>query len=63
MNVYLVNGLPRRIGVTEAKQLMGFPRSFVFPVSKTQAIKQLGNTVALKVISLVLKSLVSVDYK
>lgn len=43
---YLVDGLERRLTPSEAKLMQGFPRDFVFPVSTTAAMKQLGNSVA-----------------
>jgi DNA (cytosine-5)-methyltransferase 1 len=43
---YRVNGEIRRIGVIEGKKMMGFPDDFHFPVSIVQAMKQLGNSVA-----------------
>ena len=55
IDMYLVDGIPRRIGIPEAKRLMGFPDNFIFPVSHTQAMKQLGNTVAVPVVRLVAK--------
>jgi len=37
---------PRRLTVEEAMQLQGYdPAHFIFPVSKTQAYKQIGNSV------------------
>lgn len=40
------NDLPRRLSVDEAMQLQGYdPERFKFPVSKTQAYKQIGNSV------------------
>ncbi|MDO5576336.1 MAG: DNA (cytosine-5-)-methyltransferase [Fibrobacter sp.] len=37
---------PRRLTVEEAMQLQGYdPNKFIFPVSKTQAYKQIGNSV------------------
>ncbi len=37
---------PRRLTVEEAMQLQGYdPKRFIFPVSKTQAYKQIGNSV------------------
>ncbi len=59
IDMYLVDGAPRRIGIPEARQLMGFPELLVFPVSKTQAMKQLGNSVAVSVVKAVTKSLLS----
>ena len=42
------NERPRRLSVEEAMQLQGFnPEKFVFPVSKTQAYKQIGNSVVI----------------
>jgi DNA (cytosine-5)-methyltransferase 1 len=43
---YIVNGELRRLTPEEGKAMQGFPKSFVFPVSKTDAMKQLGNSVA-----------------
>ena len=40
------SGEEMRLGVEEGKRMMGLPESFVFPVSETQAMKQLGNSVA-----------------
>ncbi|MBW1940304.1 MAG: DNA cytosine methyltransferase, partial [Deltaproteobacteria bacterium] len=38
---------PRRLTVDEAMQLQGYdPAKFIFPVSNTQAYKQIGNSVA-----------------
>lgn len=45
-DTYLVNGKERRLSSTEGKKMMGFPDDFIFPVSETQAMKQLGNSVA-----------------
>ena len=42
-------GNPRRLTVRECARLMGFPDSFVFPVSDTQARKQCGNAVVVPV--------------
>lgn len=42
---------PRRLTVEEAMQLQGYdPRKFVFPVSNTQAYRQIGNSVAVPAI-------------
>lgn len=45
-NSYLVDGEERRLTVDQAKRMQGFPGDFVFPVSNTNAMKQLGNSVA-----------------
>ena len=43
---YIVNGEERRLTPDEGKMMQGFPSNFEFPVSKTEAMKQLGNSVA-----------------
>jgi DNA (cytosine-5)-methyltransferase 1 len=43
---YLVNGEVRRLTPEEGKKMQGFPPDFIFPVSRTDAMKQLGNSVA-----------------
>lgn len=45
-DTYLVDGKLVKLNSTYGKIMMGFPESFVFPVSETQAMKQLGNGVA-----------------
>lgn len=45
----------RLLSLNEARRLMGFPDNFVFPVSKTQAFKQLGNAAVPPVVEEVLK--------
>lgn len=42
---------PRRLSVNEAMQLQGYdPERFIFPVSKTQSYKQIGNSVVVPAI-------------
>ena len=42
---------PRRLSVEEAMQIQGYdPKNFIFPVSNTQAYKQLGNSVVVPAI-------------
>jgi DNA (cytosine-5)-methyltransferase 1 len=43
---YLVNGKEVRLDVDQGKRMQGFPDWYEFPVSNTQAFKQLGNSVA-----------------
>lgn len=43
---YIVDGVERRIGPEEGKMLQGFPKDYEFPVSNNEAMKQLGNSVA-----------------
>ncbi len=47
---YIVDGKVRKITVKQAARLMGFPDDFEFPVSDRQAMKQLGNSVAIPAI-------------
>jgi DNA (cytosine-5)-methyltransferase 1 len=56
---YRVNGEVCRIGLNEAREMMTFPPEFTFPVSKTQAMKQLGNSVCVDVVKAVGKSVVT----
>ncbi len=52
-------GRPRRLSVEEAMQLQGYdPEHFVFPVSKTQAYKQIGNSVVVPAIRSTAKEIV-----
>lgn len=47
---YFVDGVVKRLGPVEGKKMMGFPASYKFPVSNIQAMKQLGNAVAVPAI-------------
>lgn len=47
---YVVDGEVRRLTPNEGKKMQGFPASFKFPVSDTEALKQLGNSVAVTAI-------------
>lgn len=49
-DAYLVDGEERRLTSKEGKEMMGFPSSYEFPVSEVQALKQLGNSVAVDAI-------------
>lgn len=44
---YLVNDEHRRLTSAEGRKMQGFPEGFSFPVTETQAMKQLGNSVAI----------------
>ena len=55
---YLVNGKERKITSKEAKAMMGFPENFVFPVTEAQALKQLGNSVAVLPVKLVAQNII-----
>lgn len=47
---YMVDGEIRRLTPSEGKKMQGFPESFKFPVSDSEALKQLGNSVAVTAI-------------
>lgn len=49
---------PRKLSVREAARLMGYPDDFEFPVSKTQAYKQLGNSVVVPLVTPMAKALI-----
>ncbi len=54
---YRVDGLVKRISYIEAQKMQGFPDDFEFPVSDSQAIKQLGNSVAIDAVQAVAENL------
>jgi DNA (cytosine-5)-methyltransferase 1 len=54
---YSVDGQLRRLSYVEAKKMQGFPDDFDFPVSPTQAIKQLGNSVAVDAVEAIAKNI------
>lgn len=58
-DAYLVDGEVKILGVEEGKKMMGFPSDFKFPVNKVQAMKQLGNSVAVAAIEAVAKEMTS----
>ena len=47
---YIVNNKVVRIKPKQGLEMMGFPKSFKMPVSDNQAMKQLGNSVAVNVV-------------
>lgn len=53
---YIVNGEIKRISPKEGKRMMGFPDDFIFPGTKSQATKQLGNSVCVDVVQHVASS-------
>ena len=55
---YMVDGEIKRIGIEEGKALQGFPDWFEFPVSKSNAMKQLGNSVAVFAIQAVADNMI-----
>lgn len=57
---YRVNGEIKRLSPKEGKRMQGFPESFEFPVSQMQAMKQLGNSVAVPAIQKVAAEIIKV---
>lgn len=53
---YIVNGEVKRISPKEGKRMLGFPDEFIFPGTKSQAMKQLGNSVCVDVVQHVASS-------
>ena len=56
-DTYLVDGNARRLTPKEGMKMQGFPEKFVFPVSDAQAMKQLGNSVAIPAIQATAKEI------
>ncbi|MEE9447040.1 MAG: DNA cytosine methyltransferase [Arenicellales bacterium] len=56
---YSVGGKIKRLTQKEGKKMQGFPDSYAFPVSETQAMKQLGNSVAIPAIEAVAKAIIA----
>ena len=54
---YYVDGVVKRISYVEAQKMQGFPDDFEFPVTDAQAIKQLGNSVAIDAVQAVAENL------
>ncbi len=50
----------RLLTENECKAIMGFPKSFKVPVSRTQMYRQFGNSVAVPVVSKIVQSILSV---
>lgn len=47
----------RLLSVNECKAVMGFPEEFIFPVSRTQMYRQMGNSVVIKVVTEIANSI------
>ena len=52
-----MDGKERRLTPKEGRKMMGFPDDFIFPVSETQAMRQLGNSIAVPAVQAVAKKL------
>ncbi len=57
-DTYLVDGEIRRLTPKEGLKMQGFPENFEFPVSEIQAMKQLGNSVAVPAVEAVAKEII-----
>ncbi|MFK7982567.1 MAG: DNA cytosine methyltransferase, partial [Saprospiraceae bacterium] len=49
----------RLFSENECKAIMGFPKDFKIPVSRTQMYRQMGNSVAIPVVQAIAKSIVN----
>ena len=56
---YIINNKVVRINSKQGLEMMGFPKSFKMPVSENQAMKQLGNSVAVNVVKAIGKEIES----
>jgi DNA (cytosine-5)-methyltransferase 1 len=54
---YEVEGEIRKLSPVEAKKMMGFPDDFIFPVTNSQALKQLGNSIAINPVKMTAKQI------
>ncbi len=59
-DTYLVDGKIRRLSPVEGLKMQGFPGGFEFPVSEMQAMKQLGNSVAVPAVKAVAKDIIKI---
>lgn len=58
-DTYSVGGEVVRLTSKEGIKMMGFPSDFLFPVSETQAMKQLGNSVAVPAVKATAEQIIS----
>ena len=59
-DAYVVDGKIKRLSPREGLKMQGFPSDFIFPVSEAQAMKQLGNSVAIPAIQATAKKIIEV---
>jgi len=57
---YMVSGGIRKITSVEGRKMNGFPDGFKFPVSESQAMKQLGNSVAVPAVQATIHEILKV---
>jgi DNA (cytosine-5)-methyltransferase 1 len=55
---YIIDGEVKRLTPKEGKKMMGFPNEYKFPVSESQAMKQLGNSVAVPAVQAVAEAII-----
>lgn len=56
---YMVDGEVKRLSVKEGKKMMGLPANYIFPVSDSQAMKQMGNAVVVPAIQAVAQEIIN----
>lgn len=56
---YLINGKVRRLHERECARIMGYPDSYILSKSKNQAYQQLGNSVIVNVLQLIIKEIIN----
>ena len=62
-DTYYVDGKLKRLSPKEGLMMQGFPARFQLPVSDTQAMKQLGNSVAIPAVQAIAKEIIrGLDY-
>jgi DNA (cytosine-5)-methyltransferase 1 len=49
----------RLLTANECKAIMGFPKDFIFPISRTQMYRQMGNSVVIRVVEEIAKNIYS----
>ena len=57
---YRVDGKVRQLNSDEGKMMQGFPTNFEFPVSEANAMKQLGNSVAVRAVEAYAREIIKV---
>ena len=55
---YIVDGKEVRLSPKQGLEMMGFPKSYKFLVNNSQAMKQLGNSVAVNAVQAVGKNII-----
>jgi DNA (cytosine-5)-methyltransferase 1 len=58
-DAYLVDNVVRKLSYIEARKMQGFPDDFHFPVANSQAVKQLGNSVAVDAVEAVGRNVIA----